>query len=371
MTTHLTDRPMSYFHDRFGRLPKVTATAPGRLALLGEHTEDPGGLALSLALPHHTTVELSPGHDDLIVVTSLRGDAQADTYRYRTAEERRQGTWADYVQGVTHVLRKAGQRIHGFQALISSSIPSGSGFASSTALVVSLLRALRQGFGLDLDDVTIAKLGQQAEQAFAGAPMGVQDPLAVSLGRPDAVLYADSRDLACHHVALPGSVDVIVLHAGVVARHAAVHFAARHQDVEQAAAALGVAQLRELGPDDLPRLAPLPEALARRARHVITENDRVQAAAKALAQGNLASVGRLLHESQRSLRDDYQITGPEIDLLADLLRFEPAVYGARLTGGGPGIMALVESGRGGVVAKKIARRYAEQSGRQPTIVLPQ
>jgi galactokinase len=363
---------MSYFYDRFGTMPQVEATAPGQVNLIGEHTDYNGGFVLPLALPQVTTVELCRAADSQVVVTRLHGDNHADTCRYTLGAERRLGDWGDYVRGVTHILRGSGHRIGGFNALIRSAVPVGSSMASNAAFVVSLLRALRQAFRLELDDLTIAHLGQKVENAFVGANVGIIDPMASSIGRSDAALFLDTRDMTWRQVGLPAAAEVIVIHSGIVDRDAGPHTDARRQECEQAASALEVAQLRDLSTDDLPALAPLPPTLAKRARHVITENARVQATVAALEKGDLPAVGRLFHDSHRSMRDDYQITVPEVDLLVDLLRFEPSVYGARMTGGGFGgsVVALAEAGRGGVVAKKIARRYGEQSGRQPAIVLP-
>jgi galactokinase len=368
------DAMMSDFYDRFGITAQVEASAPGRVNLIGDHTDYNDGFVLPLALPQVTTVEMTPCNDDQVVVTTLHGTDQAETCRYRLGEERPQGTWGDHVQGMTRLLHQERRRIKGFQALIRSRVPMGSGLSSSAALQVALLRALRLAFRLDLDDRTIAEFGHHVETQFVGAPahVGIVDLLACSIGQPDAALFLDARDRSWRHVPLPDTADLIVIHSGIGQPHADAYRSARQQECAHAAAALGVASLRDLGLADLACLDPLPDIYRRRARHVISENARVLAAVSALLDDDIIGLGSLLLESHRSMRDDYQITVPEIDLLVDLLRFEPSIYGARMTGGGCGgpVVALAEPGRGGIVARKIARRYAEQSGRQPAIVLP-
>jgi galactokinase len=361
---------MPTFQDLFGRDPAVTAGAPGRVNLIGEHTDYNGGFVLPTTIPQHTNVQLAPRTDDVVRVasTSVPGGPRA----YQLGEERPGQDWLDYVQGVTRVLRTEGHRLHGFEALIASDVPLGSGLSSSASLTVSLIRALRAAFGLKLDDLRLALLGQRVENEFVGAGVGVMDPMVCSLGEEAAALFIDTRTLDYRRLPLPDGADLVVINSGVAHQHAAGDYNTRRAECERACALLGVGQLRDLDATALPRLDALPEPLGRRARHVVTENERVLAAAEALQAADLARLGQLFFASHDSQRDDYQVSVPEVDLLVELARGEGDVYGARLTGGGFGgsIVLLARAGTGGAVARRLAEMYTQKTSREPTILVP-
>jgi galactokinase len=249
-------------------------------------------------------------------------------------------------------------------------VPPGSGLSSSAALGVSLLRALRAAFALPLDDLPLALLVQRVENRFVGAQVGVMDPVACGLGEPGAALFLDTRSLAHESVRLPAGSEWVVIHSGVAHQHAAGDYNTRRAECEQACARLGVRQLRDLGPGDLPRVAGLPEPLNRRARHVITENARVHAAVAAMRAGDPAELGRLFNASHDSQRDDYAVSVPAVDRLVELARQADGVYGARLTGGGFGgsIVLLTRAGRGAAVAGEVARAYGAETGNRAAVL---
>jgi galactokinase len=362
---------MNDFQTLFGRPPTVTADAPGRVNLIGEHTDYNGGFVLPTAIPQRTRVELAPRPNQTVRAISADVPGAAGALEYALGAEQPGRDWLDYVQGVTQVVRAAGHRFPGFDLRITSQVPIGSGLSSSAALEVSLLRALRSAFRLGIDDVQLALLGQRAENHFVGAQCGIMDQMAASLADEHTALFLDCRTLDYQRVPLPAGADLVVINSGVAHDHAAGDYNTRRAECEQACRLLGVAQLRDLGVADLSRLDALPEPLKRRARHVITEDDRVLRAVEALRAGDLPLLGRLFYESHRSMRDDYEVSVKEIDLLVDLAAGEPAVYGARLTGGGFGgsVVLLARSGTGADVARRIAAAYAERSGRKPTVLV--
>ncbi|MFL5308046.1 MAG: galactokinase, partial [Polyangia bacterium] len=302
------------FDDLFGGPAALSAWAPGRVNLIGEHTDYQGGFVLPLALQRGTRVELRPREDDVVRVFSANiPDGGVRSYRLGT--EHRAHDWADYVRGVTAEARAAGYAIGGFDALVTSNLPVGSGLSSSAALEVALLRALRRAFDLALDDRAVAHLGRRAETELVGAPIGVMDQMASSLGDPAHALFLDTRSLAFERMALPAGLQVLVIDSGIPHRNAGGGYRQRRSEAERAALELGVPQLRDLTVEDLPRIAGLPSPLNRRARHVVTENARVLAFRASLESGDLDHLGALLGQSHRSLRDDYEVSLPDIDEL--------------------------------------------------------
>lgn len=353
----------------FGRPPAVVAGAPGRVNLIGDHTDYNGGFVLPAALPQRTRVRLARRPDRTVQVASAQFP---DIAAYTLGDECRHGHWHDYVQGVTATLASDNYQLSGFDVYIDSDVPVGSGLSSSAALEVAALRGLRELFALPVDDRTIARLAHRAETGFVGAPVGVMDQLICSLGDVDSALFIDTRTLATERLPLPAELGLVVIYSGVDHRLTGGDYGARRAECEQAAALLHVPQLRDLADLDDPRVARLPDVLRRRVRHVFTENARVLAAVGALRSGDVAALGALFDASHASLRDDYEVSIPEIDLLCRLARDSGAVYGARLTGGGFGgsVVIVADPRQTDRVARRVARTYAETTRRTPTIVVP-
>jgi galactokinase len=365
---------MNDFLSHFGRQPVVKAEAPGRVNLIGEHTDYNGGFVLPTAIPQRTQVELAPRPDRAVQVWSAaKAKSNGGRASYTLGAETPRHDWVDYVQGITQVLCGLGHKLGGFDARIESRVPLGSGLSSSASLSVSLLRALRRAFALELDDVQIAKIGQRAENEFVGARVGIMDPMAASLADEGTALFLDARSLAFERVLLPAGADLLVIHSGVVHQHAAGDYNTRRAECEQACRLLGVEQLRDLTSADLARVNKLPEPQARRARHVVTENERVVAAVAAMRAGDVARLGELFYQSHDSMREDYQVSVPEIDLLVALGRQDPAILGARLTGGGFGgsVVLLARAGEGAVAARRVAEAYAARPGCRPKVLVPE
>jgi galactokinase len=350
----------------------VLAAAPGRVNLIGEHTDYNGGFVLPTAIPQQTCVELIPSTDQPNV--SARSTNALESGTFVLGQEQQRGNWLDYVQGVTWALRQRDFHIPaGFELMISSDVPLGAGLSSSAALEVALLRAIRQAFGLHaLDDVTLALLGQLAENDFVGAHCGIMDQMSASLADASTALFLDARSLTYRRVPLPPQTDLVVVHSGVSHGLASGEYNTRRAECERAARELGVRQLRDLGVQDLWRLEQLPEPLCRRARHVVTENQRVLDAVAAIEARDVARLGGLFFASHASQRDDFEVSVAAVDLLVDLARADADVYGARMTGGGFGgsVVMLARHGTGRAAGERIARVYAERSGQQPSLLVP-
>jgi len=319
------------------------ADAPGRVNLIGEHTDYNEGLVLPTATPQRTVVELSPREDRVVRVESEGYMPIA----YVLGEERQCGDWGDYVRGVTWVLTKAGHPIRGFDAGIASRVPPGAGLSSSAALEVALLRALRDAFSLPLDDLALAYAAHKAERDLVGARVGTMDQLAAGLARTGEALLIDMRKSQIDHVPIPASVAIVVVDSGI-------------------------ASLRDATLGDVERLAPQNPTLARRVRHVVSENERVRAFVAALRAGDLPRCGALVDASHASLREDFEVSTLELDVLADALRTQRGVHGARLVGAGFGgsVLALADTGRGMDAALAAAERYQTRTGRAGRVVMP-
>lgn len=363
---------MCSFFDLFKRSSQVRRRAPGRVNLIGEHTDYNGGFVLPTAIPQGTDVELARRDDGCARIWSA-AFADAGIRDFRIGNETRHGDWLDYVQGVTWLLAREGFTCSGFDARIESTVPLGSGLSSSASLTVALMRALRLACAWQLDDLAIARFGQRVENEFTGARVGIMDPMAASLADQGTALFLDARDLSFERVPLPAGADLVVIHSGVSHRLTTGGYNTRRAECEEACRQLGISQLRDLGMGDLPRVEALADPWRQRARHVITENNRVLRAVAAMKRGDLADLGQLFYASHVSMRDDYQVSVGEIDHLVELARLEKEVFGCRLTGGGFGgsVVMLARAGTGRRVAETIAARYDRDTGCRARILVPE
>ena len=367
----MTSLSPASFEALFNCAPTVHAQAPGRVNLIGEHTDYNRGFVMPIATPQHTTVTLAPRRDERVRAWSREISSDNRWVEYQLGLEARTGGWGDYIAGVTAALAASGFRCGGFDALVASDLPLGGGLSSSAALEVALIRALRKAFGLRIDDLTIARIGQRAENELVGAPVGIMDQMAASLADRTAALFLDTHLLKYERIPLPSALALIVIHSGVSHRHAGGEYRTRRAECMESARLLGVESLRDVHPDELDGMQ-LPAPLDRRVRHVVTENDRVLRAADALKTGDAAQFGRLMNASHASMRNDFEISTPEIDALVDFAQREDGVFGARLTGGGFGgcVVGLAEAVSALTSASRIASQYERSVQRQPTILLP-
>ena len=358
------------FAELFGRPASARATAPGRVNLMGDHTDYNAGFVLPVAIPQSTEVQIAPGESRRVRVWS---DQFADQgiVEYQLGDERRDRGWADYVRGMSHVLAGVGLE-RGFDARILSRVPLGSGLSSSASLEIAVGRAVRDLYSLPLDDIALARAAQRAENEFVGAPVGIMDQMACLLADEHAALFLDTRDLTFERIQVPDAAGLVVIHSGISHRHAGGDYATRRRECGEAGALLHVATLRDLTDADTERIERLPSPLNRRALHVLTENNRVLATVEALRDGDLGGAGRLFVESHASLRDDYEVSVPEVDVLAQSLATLEGSYGARITGGGFGgsVVAITDAGDASRIAEQAAETYRRATGIQARIMVP-
>src|SRR5262249_34228531 len=366
----LSDVATTGFERLYGRPPDVARAAPGRVNLIGEHTDYNDGFVMPIATPQSTRVELAARDRDMARVWSA-SIALDRPVAYRLGDERRRGEWIDYVQGVTAAMRARGLPIRGFDARIESDVPLGAGLSSSASLEIAVVRALAAAFGLAINPIDAARIGHDAETGLVGAPVGIMDQMAASLAAQDAALFLDTRSLDFEHLSLPAGTELAVIDSGITHQHASGEYHVRRGECVESARRLEVRALRDATPEQV-SAARLPAPLDARARHVVTENRRVLAARDALARGDTSAFGALMNESHRSMRDDFQVSTPDVDALVEIARRQPGVFGARMTGGGFGgsIVVLVARGEARRVAESVAARYRREREKSPAILIP-
>ena len=374
MSSHeLHRRVLAAFAASFGGAPALVARAPGRVNLIGEHTDYNDGFVLPCAIDFDTLVAIAPRDDaEVHVVASDFGGA---TDRFSLAgpiAHHPQGGWQDYVRAVLAVLREAGMPARGANIALGGNVPQGAGLSSSASLELALALALRQLHGLEhLGHTELALLAQRAENEFVGCNCGIMDQLISARGVAGHALLIDCRSLDVRAVAIPADCVVMIVESRVRRGLVDSEYNLRREQCETAAHLLGVAKLRDASLAMLDAAgAALPPLIRRRARHIISENARTVEAADALGAADMARMGRLMAASHSSMRDDFEITAPAIDELVALL--QQAIGpdgGARMTGGGFGgcAVALLRASQVEAVRSQLQQHYRSPEG-LPAIV---
>jgi galactokinase len=338
------------FADVFGRPPAVSVEAPGRVNLLGEHTDYNDGYVLPTAIPQTTSVSIRENGGKQFSVYAAELEQAAEFTMDSAPHEH----FASYVYGCLRELHDESFETPPLDIHISSSVPIGVGLSSSAALEVATLRALRQLFNLTLDDVAIAQLAQRAEIRYAGVNCGIMDQMASSLADTGSMLFLDTRTLQRRLLPLPMRAEILVIDSGVARSLAGSKYNERRAECEEAAQLIGVRALRDV--TETAAVEKLPQPLRRRARHVVSENDRVL---RAVGLIDAASFGELMNASHTSLRDDYEVSIAQLDRLVELLQIQSGVHGARLTGAGFGgaCVALCVEGEARAVGDRVLDQY--------------
>ena len=381
----LADRVAREFGRRFGRPPRWMAAAPGRVNLIGEHTDYNDGFVLPMAIeryvvmaaaPAAETGALQPGAVRFGKPYCLSSSAVAEPERFfaEGCDVQQLAPWARYVYGVMQGCRAHGLDAPGLDVLIDSTVPLGGGLSSSAALEVATATLIEAVTGQTLEPIAKALLCQQAEHQYAGVPCGIMDQFASVLGQAGHLLLLDCRSTQIRMVPLADpEVEVLIINSNVKRELAGGEYARRRSQCQAAARAMGVASLRDATHDTRrPHAAALEPVLMRRARHVMDENERTTATAHSLTRGQWTEVGRLMAASHASLRDDYEVSCEELDVLVELARQhggDGAVIGSRMTGGGFGgcTVSLVRKAHRDRLAPAIASDYERLTGIAPTL----
>jgi len=365
------------FHDLYGATPRLFR-APGRVNLIGEHTDYNDGFVLPMAIDRETCVAAAARPDRRVRVFSLNVDEHAEFDLDRPGERER-GIWLDYVEGIAHALERRGVRLSGADLAVFSDVPVGAGLSSSAALEVSAGLALASVAGVEVDRVLLALAGQEAEHTYVGAKVGIMDQFIAALGRAGHALLIDCRTLETQAIPVD-TTDTLIAICDTRVKHelSASEYNTRRAECEQGVELLRragldrIRALRDVSEADLERYGDaLPEVIGRRCRHVVTENARTLDAAAALKHGRLAEMGRLMLASHESLSRDYEVSCRELDVLVRIATttLAGATLGARMTGGGFGgcTVNLVRRDQLENFRETITREYTNATGRAPDI----
>jgi galactokinase len=363
------------FQREFHTAPRIFS-APGRVNLIGEHTDYNDGFVLPTAIGFSTRIAISPRTDDKL---ALRSTEFPESFAFDLASfpSHKLGAWCDYLLGVAHALVGAGCTLGGANLLVHGEVPIGSGLSSSAALeVASALALLSLSNGaLPLKD--IAKLCQSAENQFVGARVGIMDQFVSCFGKAGHALFLDCRSLDFELVPIPAKVKFVICNTMVKHQNSSGEYNRRREECEQGVEILsrycpGIKALRDVSSDQLAAHAEaMPPIVYKRCQHVVGENARVIEAAREFRSGNLTRVGALMDDSHRSLRDLYEVSCRELDIMVESAQGLSGFYGGRMTGGGFGgcTVNLVESGQAESFASQIAERYRQKTGISPDVYI--
>jgi len=355
------------FVDWHGTTPRIFR-APGRINLIGEHTDYNDGFVLPAAIDKATFVAISPRTDRTIIADSIDFEGTVSVVLDDRGAYPRTD-WGKYVQGIALVLESSGYKLGGADLLIASEIPVGAGLSSSAALEVAVASALTAIAGHTIDGVELAKIGQAAEHKYAGVRSGIMDQFVSVHGKAGRALLLDCRSLEWSNVALQDGALVI---CNTKTKHdlADGEYNKRRSECENAAAVLAKNSLRDVRIADLEDMpTEMPEKLRKRARHVVTENARVLDAVAALKSENLQEFGELINRSHNSLRDDFEVSCPELDAMVEIAREQPGVLGSRMMGGGFGgctINLMLTEAREAFISR-VQLAYKERTGVEPEL----
>jgi galactokinase len=363
------------FKGVFGAAPPHAFRAPGRVNLIGEHTDYNDGFVLPVSIDFETVVVAGRRDDRQVRVVAADYSCEESCFSLDTpVEPDPDHLWANYIRGGVKVLLDRDLQIGGVDLAISGDVPQGAGLSSSASLEVAVGQAFTSLFDLPLSPTDIALIGQQAENTFVGVGCGIMDQLVCARGQAGHALMIDCRTLEARPVRLPQDLVIMIIDSCVVHGHVGGEYNERREQCEEAARLLGVKALRDISLEDLTRrLGELPPLAAKRARHVVSENERVTAAVNALETGDTKMLSGLMAASHVSMRDDFEISVPPIDLIVEIVSGVVGKRGGvRMTGGGFGgcVVALVPPDLVPAVKAALTDRYESETGLKETIYLP-
>lgn len=365
----LRERVIGEFEQRYGELPAVVVRAPGRVNLIGEHTDYNDGFVFPMAIDRAVWIALRPVAEKRVAVCSL-DFAEEKSFDLDGLDEPGEEDWLEYLKGTAWALQGAGCELKGWEGVLAGDVPIGAGLSSSAALEMATARAFASTSGLDWEPGPMARLGQRAENQWVGVNCGIMDQMISAAGRAEHALLLDCRSLEYELVPLPRGTAVVVLDTGTRRGLVDSAYNERRAQCEAAAQFFGVEALRDVTLEQFQeRQGELDEVTRRRARHVISENARTVRAAAVMRRGDAAALGELMDASHASLRDDFEVSSAALDAMVECARQRTECLGARMTGAGFGgcAVALAPAGEAGRFGEAVAADYRGSTGHEPAI----
>ncbi len=358
------------FEAHYGDAPALIARAPGRVNLIGEHTDYNDGFVLPMAIDRSVMVALRPRHDGYVVVHSIDYRETVQFSPTEMEDRREGGLWIEYMQGVAWALQEAGYTVRGWEGVVGGDVPIGAGLSSSAAIELATARAFAAVSDIPWQPARMAQLCQRAENEWVGIRTGIMDQMISAAAVVGRALLIDCRSLETDAVPLPGGTVIVILDTATRRELVTSAYSERREQCEAAAAYFGVRALRDVASARYEtESGGLDPVIARRARHVITENDRTLRAAEAMRQGDATRLGQLMNASHVSMRDDFEITNDALNTMVAIAQAHPACLGARMTGGGFGgcAVALVYAAQAAAFAGQVASSYSAATGLTPAV----
>ncbi len=362
------------FHDLFGVLPEFVVRAPGRVNLIGEHTDYNDGFVFPAAIDRYIVMAGSVRRDRQVRAFSVSFN-QSATFSLDNLELDPNAPWSSYIRGVAQILQVEGNDLRGINVVVDGTVPIGSGLSSSAAMEMSACLAFEAAADFNLDPVKRAQVCLRAEREFVGVNCGIMDQFISSLGREDHALLIDTRSLGWEAIPLPPQISIVVSDTNIRRGLVDSEYNQRRKECEEAVRMLqtsspGIFALRDVTFEDLEKhKGELPESVYRRARHVVTENKRVIDGIAALRHGDISEFGRLMNDSHRSLKEDYEVSCPELDALSETARGVNGCFGSRMTGAGFGgcTISLVAETEVECFRNRVSAEYRRATGLETTI----
>jgi galactokinase len=371
----LQQQIITAFTEQYGEPPAHIIRAPGRVNLIGEHTDYNDGFVMPLAIDRAFWFACRPRPDNHVNIRSLNVNETA--LFTLTGLHKGGNSWGEYVKGMAWALQEAGHTLNGLEGVLLSDVPMGAGLSSSAALELAIARAFAEVSQLDWEPATMALLAQKAENEWVGVNCGIMDQMIAAAGQAGHALFIDCRDLSYQPVPLPKGTAVVILDTATRRGLVDSAYNERRTQCEAAAQFFGVPALRDVSVADLEArgeaLQALNPLIYRRAKHVITENERVRQAKNGMKAGDAGRVGQLMDASHVSLRDDFQVSSEALDTMVWLARQQDGCWGARMTGAGFGgcAVALVQLDKAPKFAERVTRMYKKQTGLDPAVYICQ
>ena len=365
-TQNLKQSFKSYFNSE----SEIIVRAPGRVNLIGEHTDYNDGFVLPMAIDHAVWLALRPRDDRTVRLFSL--DLEADS-AFELDSLTKGSDWIEYPKSIAYELMKAGYELRGFDAVMTGDVPRGAGLSSSAAVELAVARAFAAVSGIEWDAPKMAKLSQKAENEWVGVNCGIMDQMASAACKEGHALFLDCRSLEIQHAPLPQGVSIVILDTSTRRGLVGSAYNERRNQCEEAARWFDVKALRDVSVEEFERKTKeekgLSEVSLKRARHIVTENTRVLEAVKVMKDGNVKRLGELFNASHDSLRDDFEVTNDALNIMVDCAREQASCYGARMTGAGFGgcAVALVKEENASEFVNAVSEAYRQRSNMEAAV----